>query len=252
MVASLPELSLEQGAALALIGHGVTHGYAIASWFRPDGVVGAVRTVSRPAIYRELAALERAGMVVAREERAARQQVTRRLSLSPAGTKAAAAWIDAPVEHLRDVRDELVAKLLLRESFGMPTTAFVKRQRSRLAPLVEALVASTDDTVVASWRREQARAVVRFLDEYEGRGTPTSSAPDDGTILSARNQLRGTVVGVKHGGILSSVKIEVDGGQVMTSTITREASDQLRLAPGSIVTAVCKATDVMVAVQPPR
>lgn len=252
MAARPPELSLEQGASLALIRHGVTHGYAIASWFRPDGVVGAVRTVSRPAVYRELATLERLGLVVAREERAARQQVVRRLALSPAGTKVAAAWIDAPVEHLRDVRDELLAKLQLREAFGMPTTAFVRRQRARIGPLIDALVSNTESSVVASWRREQARAVMRFLDQYEGRTTTVSPAADEGAIISARNQLTGSVVGVKHGGILSSVKIEIDAGQVMTSTITREASDQLRLAPGTRVSAVCKATDVMVATQPPR
>jgi molybdopterin-binding protein len=71
---------------------------------------------------------------------------------------------------------------------------------------------------------------------------------DDDIVVSARNQLRGEVVSVTHGGVLSSVKMEIASGQVMTATITREATDQLRLAPGSTVTALCKATDVMLAV----
>jgi molybdopterin-binding protein len=35
--------------------------------------------------------------------------------------------------------------------------------------------------------------------------------------------------------------------QNLTATITREATDSLQLAPGSTVTALFKATDVMVA-----
>ena len=88
---------------------------------------------------------------------------------------------------------------------------------------------------------------MRFLDELEGatRSIETEAPPSIG--LSARNQLRATVRSVKHGDILSSVRIEVQAGQTMTSTITREAVDELRLAPGSDVIALCKATDVMIA-----
>ena len=71
---------------------------------------------------------------------------------------------------------------------------------------------------------------------------------DDSMVLSARNQLRGSVVSVQHGDILSSVKVAIDAGQTMTSTVTREAARALRLSPGSPVTALCKATDVFLGV----
>ena len=237
-----------------LVRHGVRHGYAIASWFQPDGVLGEVHTVSRPAIYRDLHLLEARGLVVGTEDRGGRQQVKRTLRLTSAGERAAKSWLDSPVEHLRDVRNELLAKLLLREHFGLPVTAFIKRQRSRFAEVVGALLRDGDASVVAAWRREHARAVARFLDEYEGATESSPATHDDLDVhsLSARNQLRGRVATVKHGGILSSVKITIEPGQTMTSTITREATDQLRLSPGSEVVAVCKATDVMVAAQPPR
>jgi molybdate transport system regulatory protein len=111
------------------------------------------------------------------------------------------------------------------------------------------LRSSADTSVVHLWRKEQVRAVARFLDELEGR-TPLAvdSAVHDAVVLSARNQLRGTVRSVQHGDILSSVKVEIEGGQVMTSTVTREATNALRLAPGSSITALCKATDVLLAV----
>jgi molybdate transport system regulatory protein len=99
------------------------------------------------------------------------------------------------------------------------------------------------------WRREQARAVARFLDELAGEELPASSNADreDTLRLSARNQLRAKVISVKHGGVLSTVKLELDPGQTMTATITREATNALALAPGTKVLGLCKATDVLVA-----
>jgi len=101
---------------------------------------------------------------------------------------------------------------------------------------------------VSLWRREQTRAVLRFLDEFEGIVTPHDDVSPSPMNLSARNQLHATVVSVKHGDILSSVRLDIDRDQAMTSTITREAVDSLRLAPGTRVVALCKATDVMIAV----
>jgi molybdate transport system regulatory protein len=47
--------------------------------------------------------------------------------------------------------------------------------------------------------------------------------------------------------VLSTVKLELDPGQTMTATITREATNALALAPGTKVLGLCKATDVLVA-----
>jgi molybdopterin-binding protein len=63
--------------------------------------------------------------------------------------------------------------------------------------------------------------------------------------LSARNQLRGTVASVEHGRVLSSVKVTLPDGQGITAAITREAAEELGLAPGDPVVAVIKATEVM-------
>jgi molybdopterin-binding protein len=65
--------------------------------------------------------------------------------------------------------------------------------------------------------------------------------------LSARNQLAGTVTEIRRGAAVANVVIDV-GGQRLVSSITIEAVDELGLAPGSEVTAVVKASDVIVAV----
>ncbi|MBN8961257.1 MAG: molybdopterin-binding protein [Rhizobiales bacterium] len=66
--------------------------------------------------------------------------------------------------------------------------------------------------------------------------------------ISARNQLKGTVVEVTKGATTSHVRIDIGGGAIVTASITNEAVDQLKLAKGSTAWAVIKASDVMVAV----
>jgi molybdate transport system regulatory protein len=63
--------------------------------------------------------------------------------------------------------------------------------------------------------------------------------------LSARNQLRGTITAVEHGKVMSSVKVALPDGQSLTAAITREAAEDLDLAPGMPIVAVIKATEVM-------
>jgi molybdate transport system regulatory protein len=67
--------------------------------------------------------------------------------------------------------------------------------------------------------------------------------------LSARNQLTGTVTHVDVGAVTTTVKVELAGGDVMTSSITKEAADELGLKVGSSVTVIVKASDVLLAVE---
>ena len=63
--------------------------------------------------------------------------------------------------------------------------------------------------------------------------------------LSARNQLRGTVVAVKSGGVLCEVVMRLADGQEITSVITSRSADQLGVRRGQTVVAVIKSTEVM-------
>lgn len=234
------------GASLVLVSQGVGHGYDVARHFAHDGTLGSVLTHSRPVVYRAIKQLESAGYVTSSEAVGVRGQLKWTLECTPKGLAVAEAWLSSPVVHLRDMRSEFLVKYLLTQRVGRDTRGFVQAQRSALAPRTHHLIANTERDAVALWRREQARAALRFLDELEGVVIPQDDAPPAPMNLSARNQLRATVVSVKHGDILSSVRLDIAPGQAMTSTITREAVDALRLAPGSQVVALCKATDVMV------
>ncbi|NUP16748.1 MAG: TOBE domain-containing protein [Streptomyces sp.] len=68
-----------------------------------------------------------------------------------------------------------------------------------------------------------------------------ATAPVKG--LSIRNQLPGTVTGIATGGAMASVKIAVEGAD-LTAAITRDATNDLALSPGTPVVALVKATEV--------
>jgi len=63
--------------------------------------------------------------------------------------------------------------------------------------------------------------------------------------ISARNQLKGTVRGIRRGEAIANVEIDVAGNRV--ASITIEAVEELGPAEGTAVTAVIKASDVMLA-----
>jgi molybdopterin-binding protein len=65
--------------------------------------------------------------------------------------------------------------------------------------------------------------------------------------ISARNQLRGTVRAVNRGASIANVELDV-AGQRLVASITVEAADELGLEEGREVTAVVKASDVLLAV----
>jgi molybdopterin-binding protein len=66
--------------------------------------------------------------------------------------------------------------------------------------------------------------------------------------ISARNQLKGTVRGIRRGEAIANVEVDVAGNRLVAS-ITVEAVEELGLAEGSEVTAVIKASDVMLATE---
>lgn len=66
--------------------------------------------------------------------------------------------------------------------------------------------------------------------------------------ISARNQIKGKIIEVRRGATTSHVRVDIGGGQTMTSSITNGAVDELALAAGLAVTVVVKASDAMIAV----
>jgi molybdopterin-binding protein len=75
------------------------------------------------------------------------------------------------------------------------------------------------------------------------RARPTRHAAGD--RVSARNRFPGVVRSVEADGVMALVEIEA-GPHRITAAITRDAVEELGLAPGRPATAMVKATSVMV------
>lgn len=66
--------------------------------------------------------------------------------------------------------------------------------------------------------------------------------------VSARNAITGTVTEIKKGAVATQVRVDIGGGNQLTSTITVDAADDLGLSVGKSVVLIIKSSDVIVAV----
>ena len=68
--------------------------------------------------------------------------------------------------------------------------------------------------------------------------------------LSTRNQLPGTIVEVNLGTVMATVKVRLDGSDhVVTSSITKDAAQDLGLKEGQSATVFIKSTQVTIGVE---
>ncbi len=65
--------------------------------------------------------------------------------------------------------------------------------------------------------------------------------------LSTRNIIKGKVTDVKKGQVAAKVKVDIGGGNTVTSTITVEAVEELGIKVGDNVSVLIKASSVMLA-----
>jgi len=66
--------------------------------------------------------------------------------------------------------------------------------------------------------------------------------------LSARNVLKGRIVDIDKGKVTAIVRVDIGGGNIITSSITMAALKDLKLGKGSDVHAVIKASEVLLGV----
>lgn len=86
----------------------------------------------------------------------------------------------------------------------------------------------------------------RLVDGAALAGLATSLAPAPaGGGQSARNRLPGIVTRVTRDSVMAQVEVQV-GPHRIVSLMSREAADELELAPGVLAVAVVKATNVVI------
>ncbi len=162
------DLLLGEWACLGVLYDEPTHGFAIAATLRPGGELGRVWSLSRALTYRSLDQLAERGLIatVGQEPGIAGGNRTV-LAATRAGRAELRRWLSTPVEHLRDLRSELLLKLVVADRCGVDVSDMLERQRTIVADLAAVVApdADADADVVALWRRETSDGALRFLDQ---------------------------------------------------------------------------------------
>ncbi len=173
-MSSRPVLSLPEWTVLAIVSQRPAHGFAIAQLTERGGELGRVWHMPRPVIYRAIGRLVDAGLLTQEAVEAGRGPQRTIYTVTPEGRRAAAGWLDAPVQHIREIRSQLMLKLALRDRAGCDPTDLLKRQRAVLEPIARAMEDEEErlngfDAVLFAWRRATAVAALGFLDDITQR-----------------------------------------------------------------------------------
>ncbi len=170
------QLLLGEWACLGILYPGSTHGFAIAARLKPTGDIGRVWSLSRALTYRSLDQLTARGYVHAVGEEPGIAGGNRTILASTRSGKAQLRkWLHTPVTHLRDLRSELLLKLIIADLCGIDVDEMLDRQRTHIEQMADAITAQIDPAapidVVDLWRQESSAAALRFLTRLPRRGS---------------------------------------------------------------------------------
>lgn len=146
----------------------------------PTGALGRVWQIPRPVVYRALGRLEAAELVTPKAIETGRGPQRQLFGSTESGRRDVSRWLETPVQHIRDVRSQLLIKLALLERRRTDATPLLRRQREVLAPIADAFRTSTGDGVVGfeavlgAWRHANVRATLEFLDELTSWDSETA------------------------------------------------------------------------------
>ena len=169
MTATLPEMSLPEWLVLTILSQQPAHGFAVAQLTAADGELGRVWQIPKAVVYRAIGRLVDADLIAPEgTERGSGPQRTV-YTATPAGSAAAARWLQTPVEHVRDIRSHLLLKLALLDRAGDDPAALLDAQRAVLVPIAAAIEArhaasAGFDATLLAWRRATAVAALDFID----------------------------------------------------------------------------------------
>lgn len=164
-------LLLGEWACLGILYNRPTHGFAVAARLKPDADIGRIWALSRALTYRSLEQLHQRGLIepVGEEPGLAGGNRTI-LRATRAGRAEFRRWLRTPVEHLRDLRSELLLKLVLADTTGIEISDMLGAQRVRVAELASAFDSEQGSAdIVQMWRQESTGAALRFLDRLGAR-----------------------------------------------------------------------------------
>jgi PadR family transcriptional regulator AphA len=172
-------------ALLGLLRTHPSHGYELHQMLQRTEALGLVWHLKQGNLYALLAKLEEVGYVASTLELHGTKPPRKMLNLTPRGREVFMQWLESPVEHGRDFRQEFLAKLYFAAEEGEHAVdALITRQRAACRAWLVDLerqvhVASPErsfERLVLQFRTSQLGAILSWLDICEATLTPQASS----------------------------------------------------------------------------
>jgi DNA-binding PadR family transcriptional regulator len=169
-------LSLAEQTVLAVLSQQPLHGFAVAQLTAPDAELGRIWHIPKAVVYRAIGRLQSAGLITPDSTQPGLGPQRTIYTATAAGQQAARAWLTTPVQHVRDIRSQLLLKLALLHRAGTDPTDLLRRQRTILEPIARAIQSGHPqptgfDATLLAWRQTSAAAALDFLDTITARET---------------------------------------------------------------------------------
>ncbi|OYO32546.1 TOBE domain-containing protein [Janthinobacterium sp. PC23-8] len=168
------------------------------------------------------------------------------------------------IEHARYLRqlgsqaEGIADDLLLIRRMAMKTTA----RNQFLGKVAQVKAGAVNDEVILALPGGQQIVAIVTRDSCESLGLASGVEAfalikassiilvldGDGARFSARNELAGKVTRVQKGAVNTEVVLELPGGGTIAAMITNQSCAEMGLAVGSVVTALFKASSVILGV----
>lgn len=162
----MSELSVTEYAVLGLLAEGPNHGFVLSKQLEGDSDIGRILTVRRPLVYRALDRLVHNSLaepVHTEKGDSGPNRVVHRVT--GAGRRELRRWLSLPVDHVRDMRIELLLKIALLIRSQTSPASLIEAQRKLIQPTLRALEGALSNDHVEIWRQHSARAAGTFLEE---------------------------------------------------------------------------------------
>ena len=160
-------MALPEWTVLVVLSQRPAHGFAVSLLTAPDGELGRIWRIPRPVVYRAIGRLLDAGFITPEAVEPGLGPQRTIYTVTVRGREEAEHWLNTPVEHVRDMRSQLLIKLALLHRAGRDPADLIKRQRAALDPIARAMQVPQPggfDEILLAWRRATAAAAVGFLD----------------------------------------------------------------------------------------
>jgi PadR family transcriptional regulator AphA len=175
-------MALSEWTVLVLLSQRPAHGFAVSQLTAEHGELGRIWRVPRPVVYRSIGRLVEAGLITPVSVEAGQGPQRTIYTVTEKGRQEAERWLGTPVEHVRDIRSQLLIKLALLHRAGRDPGELIRRQRAALEPIALATqdagrgeagaVPDGFDAILLAWRRATAAAALGFLDDIAGTAEP--------------------------------------------------------------------------------